>query len=202
MKYKKIKTAIAAFTLAMGFAACDTGTSSDTTNADSTTVSTMPADTMAASNTTPEMQQDTSVAMSTPAETVKNKKKWKASVEMAPMAKSPQYTMDKAGVYKYAEVMPLFPGGQSALDDYINNNIVYPQDAIDNSSEGRVAVIFVVDENGKVTNVHHTGGSARADLEQAAVNVVSAMPAWTPGTVKGKPVKTSMTLPIIFKTEE
>lgn len=113
-----------------------------------------------------------------------------------------KYTIDKAGVYDFAEVMPAFKNGDADIEDYINSHIDYPQPALDESKEGKVNVTFVVDENGKVTNARSTGAKLGSGLDEEAVHVVSGMPQWTPGMIKGKPVKVSMSLPIIFKIEE
>jgi TonB family protein len=106
---------------------------------------------------------------------------------------------DKHGVYSKAEQMPEYPGGQNALSNYIENNINYPQDAVDQNTEGTVNVSFVVDEKGKVIDPVATGKSTGSGLDDEAVKVIKQMPAWKPGLVKGKPVKTRLSLPITFK---
>jgi protein TonB len=105
-------------------------------------------------------------------------------------------------IYTTAEVAPQFPGGQRALDNYINKSVNYPQQAIDDDVSGTVHVSFVVDEKGRVTkakvvNVANVGDGL--DLE--ALRVVKNMPQWMPGKVNGKRVKTRMELPISFQVE-
>jgi periplasmic protein TonB len=56
---------------------------------------------------------------------------------------------DKEGFYANTEILPAFPGGQKALERFFEDNIVYPEAATDNSSEGTVRLTFAVDENGK-----------------------------------------------------
>ena len=109
---------------------------------------------------------------------------------------------DNMGYYNYTEVAPAFPGGQSALEDYITNHIEYPQQAIDNNIEGTVDVQFTIDENGKVGNAKATGSKLGYGLEDAAVQVISQMPNWTPGKIKGKNVKAWYTLPVTYKIDE
>ena len=106
---------------------------------------------------------------------------------------------DKAGIYSRAEKMPEYPGGEKALSVFVENNISYPQDAIDQNAEGTVNVSFVVDEKGKVMNAVAGGKTAGHGLEEEAIKIVEQMPAWKPGMVKGKPVKTRLTLPVTFK---
>jgi len=111
-------------------------------------------------------------------------------------------TPGKDGVYDMTDVSPAYPGGHSALEDYMNKNIEYPQAAIDNNSEGTVDVQFVVDENGKVHDPKVIGKELSNGIDEEAQKVVSNMPNWTPGKVKGKNVKTRIVLPITFKLEE
>jgi periplasmic protein TonB len=106
---------------------------------------------------------------------------------------------DKEGIYSRAEKMPEYPGGETALSKFVENNINYPQDAIDQNTEGTVNVSFVVDEKGKVTAPLVTGKSAGHALDDEAIKVVKQMPSWKPGMVKGKAVKTRLSLPVTFK---
>ena len=99
-------------------------------------------------------------------------------------------------------IAPEFPGGQQALDNYVNNHIKYPQDAIDNDVTGIVRVSFIVDENGHITkakliNPQRVGQG----LDEEALRVVKTMPEWKPGTLHGKKVKTRLELPISFQVE-
>lgn len=86
---------------------------------------------------------------------------------------------------------------------YLGKKIRYPPQARENGIEGRVFVRFLIDENGKITNVHLPSNTRRlgAGLEEEAVRVVKAMPAWRPGTYKEKAVRVVYTLPVYFKLE-
>lgn len=137
----------------------------------------------------------------TDAATVK-KKTGKASTNMTVNADATaKMEKDKMGYYNYTEVLPVYNGGQSSLESYINNSIEYPQDAIDNNAEGMVSVQFAVDEQGNVSNVSTIGNKIGFGLEEEAIRVVSKMPKWSPGQVKGKYVKTWRILPITYKLE-
>ena len=109
-------------------------------------------------------------------------------------------TMPK--IYTATEVAPQFPGGQNALDNYINKNVNYPQRAIDDDVTGTIHVSFVIDEKGDVTKAKVLDTANVSDgLSQEALRAVKNMPAWTPGTVKGKNVETRLELPITFRLE-
>ncbi len=123
-------------------------------------------------------------------------------MEADPADASAKIEPDKMGYYTRTEVSPAYSGGQSALENYIMNTIEYPSQAIDNNVEGTVHIQFAVDEQGKISNVKPTGTRLGYGLEEEAVRVVSRMPAWTPGKVKGKNVKTWRTLPITYKLED
>ena len=108
--------------------------------------------------------------------------------------------MPTDSVYEVAEVMPEFPGGTQALFEFISKNLEYPQNAIDGQIEGRVIVQFVVDKAGKVGNIQVVRSIDKL-LDQAAIDVVRALPAWKPGMQNGKPVNVRYTLPIAFKLQ-
>ena len=158
----------------------DKGTASDSSKSVGTTDSTM--------------KDTTTTAAVKPA-----KKKRIASIVMAP-AGTDKIAKDSKGIYNRAEIMPEYPGGQNALSSYINDHLDYSQAAVDDNTTGALKVSFVVDENGKVTDVHLMGDKKVGDgLDDEAIKVISNMPAWTPGKVKGKNVSTRLQLPITFE---
>ncbi|HKO79638.1 MAG TPA: energy transducer TonB [Chitinophagaceae bacterium] len=158
-------------------------------------------DEKSANNSTSETKDtDTTVAVNPPV--AKAKKSGKVSTTVAADDTKVKMEKDKMGYYNRTEVLPAYNGGQTAIENYITNNIEYPQDAIDNNIEGVVTVQFGVDENGNVSNVSTIGNKIGYGLEEEAIRVVSKMPKWTPGQVKGKNVKTWRTLPINYRLEE
>ena len=77
----------------------------------------------------------------------------------------------------------------------------YPQSAVDEGVQGRVLVNFVIDEKGKVRDVKVARGvDPRLDAE--AVRVVAASPDWKPGVLRGKKVKTALSLYVEFRLEK
>lgn len=129
----------------------------------------------------------------------------KASINFKRMnSDRPSITVpDAEGVYARTDVMPAYPGGNDALQRYIEEHIEYPQEAIDQGAEGDIRIAFTVDEKGKVTNVKAVDdNNTEYTLKQEAIDVISSMPDWTPGTVKGKKVKTRLYLPISFQIIE
>lgn len=133
--------------------------------------------------------------------TSRPERKVRVTAAIEPASTTTKMSSDKTGYYNYAEVAPAFKGGQVAIDNYINNNIEYPQQAIDNNVEGTVRVQFGVDENGNISQVTTVGNKLGYGLEEEAIRVVSNMAKWTPGQVRGKSVKTRMVIPITYRIE-
>lgn len=107
-------------------------------------------------------------------------------------------SLSSDSIFEVAEVMPEFPGGTQALFKFIGENLQYPQNAIDGQIEGRVVVQFVVDKEGKVGSIQVVR-SVDKMLDQAAIDVVRALPDWKPGMQDGQPVNVRYTLPVNFK---
>ena len=101
--------------------------------------------------------------------------------------------------YEVVEVMPKFKGGESAMMEFLMMNMKYPQAAVKAKQQGRAIVGFVVRKDGTVSDVHITKSAGYAVLDEEAMRVVKAMPAWEPGKQKGKPVNVKYNVPITFR---
>lgn len=94
-----------------------------------------------------------------------------------------------------------FPGGTGELMIWVNNNLQYPEEAIDNLQEGIVFVAFVVDENGEVDQPWILRGVS-PELNNAAVAVIESMPIWVPARdINDQPVSMQCTVPVHFRLE-
>jgi protein TonB len=93
-----------------------------------------------------------------------------------------------------------FPGGFAEMAKFINDNIEYPQEAIDLGIKGRVTVRFVVEKDGRISNVSVATPLAGCKAcDKAAVKVVEKMPSWKAGKNGGREVRTWVTLPVKFE---
>lgn len=101
-------------------------------------------------------------------------------------------------VFDVVEVMPQFPGGQIAMLQYLMKNMKYPEQAMKEGIQGRVAVRFIVEKDGSISDVKPVL-SVHPLLNKEAVRVVKSMPKWTPGKQNGKPVRVRFNLPVMFK---
>jgi protein TonB len=97
----------------------------------------------------------------------------------------------------YQEVAPGYPGGDEARIKYLRENLKYPQLARESNIDGTVFIEFVVERDGSIskpTIKRDIGGGCGEE----ALRVVKAMPKWTPGKQRSKPVRTQFILPIKF----
>lgn len=100
-----------------------------------------------------------------------------------------------------AEEMPEYPGGMSAMMNFIMENIKYPKDAKKAGKDGRVICSFIINKEGKVTEPHVVQSSGTQSLDDEAVRLISLMPDWKPGKDKGEPVSVLYTIPVLFKLQ-
>lgn len=103
-------------------------------------------------------------------------------------------------IFTIVEEMPEFPGGTEALMKYINSSIKYPPIAQENGISGKVILQFVINQNGEVTNITVARG-VDPSLDREAIRVVQAMPKWSPGKQRNRPVRVAYTLPINFQLQ-
>lgn len=112
-----------------------------------------------------------------------------------------QVPQKKDGVYTVVEKMPSYPGGESAMHTFINQNLKYPIEAQKAGIQGRVSVRYVIKSSGEISDVTVIRGLDPA-LDKEAVRVVEAMPNWSPGKQNNIAVPVYFTLPIVFRLDK
>ncbi|MEL6675413.1 MAG: TonB family protein [Bacteroidota bacterium] len=118
-----------------------------------------------------------------------------------PTNNRPQETVDTTTPQISADVMPSFPGGESAMFRFLNSQIRYPRAAIDYEVEGRVYVQFVVDPQGNIINPTVVRGISYG-CDEEALRIIGLMPKWVPGSKGGQRIPVIYTLPVTFDLEE
>lgn len=106
--------------------------------------------------------------------------------------------------------VPVFPGCENEADPracfntmiqkHISKNFRYPQEAQEKGIQGRVSVMFTIDEQGNVTNIRKRGPDAL--LEEEVDRIISRLPTMQPGKQKGVAVRVPFSIPITFKLEQ
>ena len=103
-------------------------------------------------------------------------------------------------IFTKVEIESTYPGGATAWGRFLNKNLPYPQDAVDNGIQGIVSIQFIVDKEGNVSDV--TAISGPEELRKAAVTVIKKSGKWEPAVQNGQHVKSYKTQPVVFKLEE
>lgn len=104
-------------------------------------------------------------------------------------------------VYGSAEIYPKFPGGDKAMQEFIRENLHYPDIARTQNSTGVIHVYFVVQYNGTLRDVKVIRG-LQPDLDNEVIRVIRSMPAWSPGIRGGIPVNVRCIIPITVSPQK
>ncbi len=101
-------------------------------------------------------------------------------------------------VYDLVDTPPSPIGGMATWQRHLSENLKYPTSARMKGIQGTVLVSFIVNTDGsiqEVTLVQGIGGGC----DEEALRVFKISPRWTPGMIKGRAVRTRMTLPLSFR---
>ena len=106
--------------------------------------------------------------------------------------------VEEEEIFIIVEHMPSFQGGDlNQFRNFIQKNLSYPEIAAENGIQGRVFVSFVVEPDGSVSNVKVLRGVDPA-IDKEAIRAIKNSPKWSPGQQRGKPVRVSFNMPIVF----
>jgi periplasmic protein TonB len=107
---------------------------------------------------------------------------------------------DDSDFFIMVEQQPEFPGGMSAMQQFLGRSLHYPTGAAQAGVSGKVFVSFIVGTDGRITDVAVLKGIGFG-CDEEAVRVVRAMPVWKPGKQSGRAVRVKYNLPISFALE-
>lgn len=117
-------------------------------------------------------------------------------VEPAPM---PEIRVE-SDILEIVDEPAEYPGGMTAMREYLKNNMMYPMSAKEAGIQGKCYLRFIVNTDGSISDVRVLRGVADCpECDKEATRVVKNMPNWKPGRMNGKDVKMYFTLPISFK---
>ncbi len=119
----------------------------------------------------------------------------------------------KTKIYEKVDQMPVFGNcegltGREQMDcsnknlfNFIYESVKYPKEAAAAGQEGLALTKFVVDTQGRVTDVQliTEKTTEHTALNEAALETIRQLPDFTPGQHNGKPVNVQMVMPIKFK---
>ena len=114
---------------------------------------------------------------------------------------TPAVYQDNDQIFTIVEVMPEFvDGGMQGCLKFLMDNTKYPEQAKRDKISGKVSVKFVIEKDGSITDAK----VVRTDnpvFNEEALRVVNSMPKWKPGKQRGKEVRVSYTVPVIFSLD-
>lgn len=81
----------------------------------------------------------------------------------------------------FIEKMPEYPGGETAINEFIDKNLIYPKES---HAEGKVYIRIVVSEKGRVREAK-IFRSLDPYCDKEALRVVKMLSNWTPAVMNG-----------------
>ncbi len=102
-----------------------------------------------------------------------------------------QHDVDKRATFLHGDE-------RQFLEKWVYPYIKYPDSAIRAGESGRVFVEFIIEKNGRVSDVVVTRG-VNDELDAEVVKVVSASPKWKPAVLNGKNVRVKTSVAVDFK---
>jgi hypothetical protein len=93
------------------------------------------------------------------------------------------------------ESLPQFPGGDSAMVNFINKNFLLPANYRASNTPVRIYASFTVTSTGEIKDISIVKSSAK-ELNMEATRVIKAMPKWKPAQQQGKAVSEKVTIKI------
>jgi len=104
-------------------------------------------------------------------------------------------------IFEVVEKMPVFPGGDRELFQFIATHIEYPSHVDDSLRRGgRVIIEFVIEKDGNISDPQILR-STDSIMDSIALDVVSKLPAFEPGMQNGVPVRVKYVLPVFYNVQ-
>lgn len=97
--------------------------------------------------------------------------------------------------------MPEFPGGHSALQEFMENNLIYTEEMRNEGEKGLISVQFIVQPDGKLSNFFLRRGIG-STMGEEVVLAVKSMPDWIPGKHNGEIVASKIQIVLRFSEDE
>lgn len=100
--------------------------------------------------------------------------------------------------YIIVSQMPVFPGGEEELYNYLRTYMKYPRNALQLNINGIVYTSFIINQSGNIEDIKILRGIG-GGCDEEALRVLREMPKWNPGKQNGVAVNVRLNLPINFE---
>jgi len=109
--------------------------------------------------------------------------------------------IEEKEVFNVVEDMPTFQGGDiNKFRQWVQMNVKYPKDAVENGIQGKVYVWFLLNKEGKVEDARVLRG-VDPSLDEEALKIVKSSPQWVAGKQSGEYVNVAMSMTINFQLQ-
>lgn len=115
------------------------------------------------------------------------------------VVEAPKKQDDEPDIFTKVEIESSFPGGVQAWARFLNKNLRYPDEAMNNEIQGIVMVQFIVDRDGHISDAVAISGPENGGLREEAIRVIKKSGQWTPAVQNGRYVKSYKRQPVVFK---
>jgi protein TonB len=99
------------------------------------------------------------------------------------------------------DVEPEPYGGAAGWIKFLQKNLKYPKQALENNQTGKVWLSFIVEKNGHISSINLERGAGYG-MDEEAIRVLKLSPPWKPGLQHGNPVRVKYTLLLNFVLNE
>jgi len=101
-------------------------------------------------------------------------------------------------VVSYHKEEAKFKGGQRSINQFVKDNVIYPEQALKEKVYGDVAVNVTINEDGTIINSRVVNGKG-CGLDEEAIRLIKLMPPLKPGEINGKKTIMNKTIVIHFE---
>ncbi|MCF8223750.1 MAG: M56 family metallopeptidase [Bacteroidales bacterium] len=134
-------------------------------------------------------------------ETITAISKEKLTETEQPKSKAAKTSKSGNGIFVVVEDMPEFMGGDvNKFRNWVQQNVTYPKIAAENGIQGKVFIMFVVNEQGNVEQAEIMRG-VDPILDKEALRIVRSSPVWKVGRQKGKAVPVRFSITVNFQMQ-
>ena len=118
------------------------------------------------------------------------------AIEVAPVQTEEVFEEE---IFIVVEEKASFMGGdEGTFRNWVQQNVKFPQIALENGIQGRVVLSFVIEKDGRLTNIQVLQTPDRS-LSEEAIRVLNKSPKWSPGKQRNQVVRVKYTLPVDFR---
>ena len=112
----------------------------------------------------------------------------------------PAPSVDKKVSNEQVDALAEFPGGINEARKFIAQNVIFPEEALENDVQGSVYASFVIEKDGNVSDIQIEKGLGYG-CDEEVIRVLKKMPKWKAAELRGEKVRSKLQLPVSFRTQ-